>query len=1603
MSSSKPACQQRDDDYVPVEPPHSSTLLPGERASTVVISAAVNSLFRWVSKTKGAFRNFLLSIVAKPEGEIRSPTPKRGGMHHLPLWPMPVPFPEVFTKKVDSRKDWQKIMICMEVLALSWLHLGEPSSSPMEIRLGVALTPQQWSVVNVLRHLSFDSNTPEFVDSSMMARAAAKFENMEDVVGSLHRSLLSFEDRSYFGTSVDKPLDFDDTWMRSGSLVGRLGGAQVCGAKPVVASRLEFPSAPSFDPVPFFDAVTAELFTNPLDYAMEPHEFAGDVPKVSVHGTHSEKVELYKKLADCKRLRPVPKDATRDPFVSGLFTVNKNSKLDRLILDARPANLLEEPRSFWCGTMAAIGGLGDLSLQADEALVCSGLDLKDFFYQFVVSDQRILRNTLAGSVTPTEASYIFGRDFDEAEGEVRVALATLAMGDLLACEFSQSAHLSLCLRHAVMHAGELLTLRTPVPRSKVIAGVIIDDLVVMEKMLISSADGLVKDAAGASSRIVSAMNGYNENSLEANIKKSFFNETSCRFWGGEVDGRKGLVRSSSLRAWPLMVISMKVATLGFASVKLLETLAGAWISILTMRRRMFCVLDIIFEPLGIADGNKIIALSPALQDEISVLCCTFLLAVADLRADFLPMVSATDASGDYLSAVRAELPAESCKEFSRFSLKKGTWSRLLPPGRAELRARAKLDPSDELPGVGLTSHPLWSILARGLKYEEVWVSEVFGNPHINLLELKAFLKEEKRLSSIHQQKRCLSGLDSQVCLGALVKGRSSSPAINRALRSALAYPLGSSFHNYFMYFLSEENRADGPSRQRPPAEPDMRLPSWFSEVSLGDCQAFDSWLAGLGPEFSLSPFDFGDLDNSGRTDIRPKSHLPGKVKKKEGKDTTTSTTTMTSFSTKTEVLPSLASAAGFVPPDGVQATGSTKAPFCVGVREPFTLGSDEALPSVATAAGSVSSDVVEDTGDTEAPCSVTVPEPFIVGSADDVGALPSLSNVSVKADASWHDLLKTFPLRQFVFASEAPDLTLPGSLDLFSGNMGVAKAMVEHGAPWVLTFDWSRSAEENLLNPTLREKLKKLVKLGAFKSIGMAPICASFSKAVTPPVRSKRFPRGKPGLSKNMRRKVREGNGHAEFCSCLVQLAVELSLAFFLENPDGSWMWKQRGYEQFDDPASPAVFRLCFCRFGTAWRKATRIATSTRLRGLRMMCKCQGRHFALRGFSQLHKKMWTKVAEPYPRGLARLIAIALCCEVGWCEQKRLNVASCSRCRTLRAGEAQNPGPRQGHTRDRGTLEDRPLLSGHTQALEAKQLHLFIRWCKKSIRSVDVGELFDKVPSYAGQCLRCYGDILFQQGGALSNYRHCILALQRWKPLVRPYMHGPWELVRRWEFQEPVSHRPPLPEGVVKGLVALAWQLKWYDWCGVTLIAFYGAGRLGEILRCRRADLILPCDAVGEDNSSGFLELRRFKSLNRQPSRIQHMKINDSRCVKLLTMVYKNYDRGWMLFPGSANQYRRRWDFLLDCFAVDTTLRLTPGGLRGGSAVWAYRQGVPITQIQWNLRLRHQSTLESYIQETASLSIFNRLTPTSRTSLKRAAAIFDVLCYAASRQGDVSTS
>ena len=129
-------------------------------------------------------------------------------------------------------------------------------------------------------------------------------------------------------------------------------------------------------------------------------------------------------------------------------------------------------------------------------------------------------------------------------------------------------------------------------------------------------------------------------------------------------------------------------------------------------------------------------------------------------------------------------------------------------------------------------------------------------------------------------------------------------------------------------------------------------------------------------------------------------------------------------------------------------------------------------------------------------------------------------------------------------------------------------------------------------------------------------------------------------------------------------------------------------------------------------------------------------------------------------------------------------------------------------------------------------------------------MFDAAPQLLALLLKCYGDLMFQQHKSLSNFRHLLLAAQRWKPLVKPFMQPAWDYVARWEAHEPVMHRVPIPEQLVKAFVVMAFQFKWFSFAAATLVAFYGGSRLGEILQCGREDVRLPKDFM--ELGHGFL-------------------------------------------------------------------------------------------------------------------------------------------------------
>lgn len=273
-----------------------------------------------------------------------------------------------------------------------------------------------------------------------------------------------------------------------------------------------------------------------------------------------------------------------------------------------------------------------------------------------------------------------------------------------------------------------------------------------------------------------------------------------------------------------------------------------------------------------------------------------------------------------------------------------------------------------------------------------------------------------------------------------------------------------------------------------------------------------------------------------------------------------------------------------------------------------------------------------------------------------------------------------------------------------------------------------------------------------------------------------------------------------------------MKMAWWVENPDTSWWWRQRKWRRYRDSRGPDIFRACFCRFGCRWKKPTRVATNTRLKGLRMWCTCKRPHFQLRGTCRARGIPWTQIAEPYPNGFATMLAAAVASQVGWADRKKLNIARCARVGSLRVGEASHPGPRARGGRHGYSLEEVNRVSPATLAIQSRELQKFFDWCDAGTGARNFAEVFKIVPMALPPCLRSYGDLLFQRGGSLFNLRHLILACQNWCPMSKPYMQIAWELVERWEMVMPVVHRTPVPEVLVKALCGVAQEMVYMGWC-----------------------------------------------------------------------------------------------------------------------------------------------------------------------------------------------
>ena len=335
------------------------------------------------------------------------------------------------------------------------------------------------------------------------------------------------------------------------------------------------------------------------------------------------------------RLALHPLSALRPGFGAGAFAIPKSSQADRLILDCRPANCLEEDEDRWVRSLGSVFQLRTLFLKSGFKLITFAEDIRDFYYGFTVPEQRQQRNFFD---CPLPGSAFLGFDCyrpELADQVVCPCLATMAMGDKRAVAAGQAAHLSVALRSGSFELGEFVTLKAGVPRAGDFSGLMIDDFIHCAQVPVADDGGPATSSPQRKHAEAKMDSAYAEAHLPRHEGKSVRGADNAEVWGAELLGEVGIARPNFKRVIPVAGLLSRLLAVGHSTVRLLEVVAGALVSAFQFRRRLMCLLSEIYAAQSGRHPADIVRLSPELFQELLIAAVLLPLARIDLRAPCL--------------------------------------------------------------------------------------------------------------------------------------------------------------------------------------------------------------------------------------------------------------------------------------------------------------------------------------------------------------------------------------------------------------------------------------------------------------------------------------------------------------------------------------------------------------------------------------------------------------------------------------------------------------------------------------------------------------------------------------------------------------------------------------------------------------------------------------------------------------------------------------------------------------------------------------------------------------------------------------------------------
>ena len=592
------------------------------------------------------------------------------------------------------------------------------------------------------------------------------------------------------------------------------------------------------------------------------HKPAGRPPRARHYVRKEDDVALLERF-DCAGMLEFALASEIDRrFVAGIFPVAKSATRDRPITNRRPRNAVERSVGASAELFPHGSVLTELQVPPGARIRGSGDDLPDFYHTVRVGLKRARTNAFGRPVRFEQIAHLEAGKrllsrYPGISGSTLVyALqSTLPMGDRNATDFAQLAHLGVLRQGNALAESGYVSYRSAPPAGDLWQFVMIDDHIVVQVYGQPSDDTSPPEAAPAAEparapgdvredealleRVAAA---YAEAGLEPKPSKRFRFEPVFNVLGARVDGREPWVSAKPELLLVGLALAAGIVAAGSYTGGILSSTVACWVQILLYRRAGFCLLDRVYQEVAAAgaDGAAWHRLPAAAADELLMVALNVASWGTDLSAPVSTELFCTDAAGGRragAAGVRSVVPSAVAQELWRHRCRRGGYVRMETDGEAAAR---RLE--DYFGGAGNFDY------AAPLRGDSRWFGDVCdalgwqptfayqpAAAHINIQELRAVRTLVRRQARASKgPSRQLVGIDSNVVIGALAKGRSSSRRLNRVLRSFVAEQLFAEVYIGALGVPSKQNPADSPSRRRATRrEPEPIVPEWAERFVQG--------------------------------------------------------------------------------------------------------------------------------------------------------------------------------------------------------------------------------------------------------------------------------------------------------------------------------------------------------------------------------------------------------------------------------------------------------------------------------------------------------------------------------------------------------------------------------------------------------------------------------------------------------------------------------------------------------------------------------------------------------------------------------------------------